>query len=367
VTGPTGPKGDQGDKGETGVTGLQGDKGDTGDNGLSVYESWLSLGNAGTEQEFLDSLKGATGATGLDGNKIYPIYNSGDYNNFYRNSKVGDFAIWYATVAPGGKGDVYYRDTDGNVYKGFSMVGYQGNTGATGAMGATGATGLDGKDGTDGKDGVTGATGATGLDGKDGITGPTGVQGNKGDTGATGISGATGAKGDKGDTGATGVTGPQGDKGDQGDTGLSAYEVWLNEGNTGTEQDFLDSLGGGGGSGTGASLYLHNIEVKETATTSYSGVLTLSLLMTRKTSFASLTSLVGELTTLNGGTTPDFITAAGIIHGPSNIPGIKIITGISVDDQGYIQAIYSDEADGSIGTLPIYTWKTTHYTPIKIN
>lgn len=28
--------------------------------------------------------------------------------------------------------------------------------------------------------------------------------------------------------------------------GLSAYEIWLAEGNTGTEQDFLDSLGGGG-------------------------------------------------------------------------------------------------------------------------
>jgi hypothetical protein len=29
-----------------------------------------------------------------------------------------------------------------------------------------------------------------------------------------------------------------------GDDGLSAYEIWINEGNTGTEQDFLDSLVG---------------------------------------------------------------------------------------------------------------------------
>ena len=42
----------------------------------------------------------------------------------------------------------------------------------------------------------------------------------------------------------------KGDKGDQGDAGastegndgLSAYDIWLNDGNTGTEQDFLDSL-----------------------------------------------------------------------------------------------------------------------------
>ena len=33
----------------------------------------------------------------------------------------------------------------------------------------------------------------------------------------------------------------------KGDTGKSAYEVWLDEGNTGTEQDFLDSLKGEGG------------------------------------------------------------------------------------------------------------------------
>lgn len=39
--------------------------------------------------------------------------------------------------------------------------------------------------------------------------------------------------------GGTGATGPQGQPGAP---GLSAYEIWLNAGNTGTEQDFLDSL-----------------------------------------------------------------------------------------------------------------------------
>jgi hypothetical protein len=37
---------------------------------------------------------------------------------------------------------------------------------------------------------------------------------------------------------------PQGDPGAPGTDGLSAYEVWIEEGNTGTEQDFLDSLVG---------------------------------------------------------------------------------------------------------------------------
>lgn len=48
----------------------------------------------------------------------------------------------------------------------------------------------------------------------------------------------------------TGGTGPQGQPGipgqdgTQGAPGKSAYEIWLNAGNTGTEQDFLDSLVG---------------------------------------------------------------------------------------------------------------------------
>lgn len=45
--------------------------------------------------------------------------------------------------------------------------------------------------------------------------------------------GPTGAPGPTGPTGATGATGPAGD---------SAYQVWLDEGNTGTEADFLYSL-----------------------------------------------------------------------------------------------------------------------------
>lgn len=38
------------------------------------------------------------------------------------------------------------------------------------------------------------------------------------------------------------MIGPKGDKGDTGPQGLSAYEVWLEQGNTGTEEDFLNSL-----------------------------------------------------------------------------------------------------------------------------
>lgn len=57
----------------------------------------------------------------------------------------------------------------------------------------------------------------------------------KGDTGLQGI------QGEKGDTGDTGA---KGSKGDTGAEGKSAYDVWLAQGNSGTETDFLDSLKG---------------------------------------------------------------------------------------------------------------------------
>ena len=46
--------------------------------------------------------------------------------------------------------------------------------------------------------------------------------------------------------------------GPKGDDGLSAYEVWLAQGNVGTEQDFLDSLKGEpGDEGDGSALAIH--------------------------------------------------------------------------------------------------------------
>jgi hypothetical protein len=65
-----------------------------------------------------------------------------------------------------------------------------------------------------------------------------GPEGPIGDTGPIGPPGATGPQGPKGDTGLTGPVGPTGSD------GLSAYEIWINEGNSGSQQDFLDSLVG---------------------------------------------------------------------------------------------------------------------------
>lgn len=54
--------------------------------------------------------------------------------------------------------------------------------------------------------------------------------------GKDGKDGAQGPKGDKGDTG------PIGERGPAGKDGKSAYQIWLDLGNTGSEQDFINSL-----------------------------------------------------------------------------------------------------------------------------
>ena len=74
----------------------------------------------------------------------------------------------------------------------------------------------------------------------DGVTGTT-TQGAKGDKGDKGDKGEKGDKGDKGDTGAQGEKGEDGAKGED---GKSAYQLWLEAGNEGTEEDFLNWLKG---------------------------------------------------------------------------------------------------------------------------
>ena len=112
---------------------------------------------------------------------------------------------------------------------------YSENPGPQGPAGNDGADGLSayevwlsqGNTGTE-------ADFLNSLQGADGATGPQGPAGNDG---ATGPQGATGAQGPAGNDGAD---------------GLSAYEVWLSQGNTGTEADFLNSLQGADGA-TGAT------------------------------------------------------------------------------------------------------------------
>ena len=122
--------------------------------------------------------------------------------------------------------------------------------------------------------GDTGPTGANGKDGKDGKSayeswldaGNTGTEedfinslkGEKGDTGPTGAKGDTGPTGAKGDTGPTGANGKDGKDGKD---GKSAYEIWLEAGNTGTEEDFLNSLKGEKGDSSSISEIIEDTDM----------------------------------------------------------------------------------------------------------
>jgi hypothetical protein len=86
--------------------------------------------------------------------------------------------------------------------------------------------------------GPKGETGAQGPIGLTGAQGTQGLKGDKGDTGTQGPIGLTGTQGPQGQAGATGTAGTNGAD------GLSAYQVWLNLGNTGTQTDFINSLNG---------------------------------------------------------------------------------------------------------------------------
>ena len=67
------------------------------------------------------------------------------------------------------------------------------------------------------------------------------LKGDKGDKGDPGQQGIPGKQGLPGNPGKQGI---QGEPGKQGEPGLSAYDLWLKAGNTGSQTDFLNSLKG---------------------------------------------------------------------------------------------------------------------------
>ena len=184
---------DDGYIGSDGLTGADGRNGKTGVAGKSAYQLWLDGGNSGTPQDFIDSLAGAAGANGANGLSAYELWlsigHTGTTEDFF-NSLAG---------VPGSQGAT-------------------GNTGAAGNPGATGKSAYqiwlaNGNSGTE-SDFLKSLVGQDGVDGAPGIC-------SVGETGASGQPGASGAPGA---------------------AGLSAYEIWLTNGGVGSVEVFLASL-----------------------------------------------------------------------------------------------------------------------------
>lgn len=119
-----------------------------------------------------------------------------------------------------------------------------GNTGTVedfveSMKGKVGPKGDKGEKGDKGDPGPMGPAGPKGDKGDDGIPGTPGPQGERG---LPGNPGKDGKEGSQGPIGLSGPSGPAGERGPRGLDGKSAYEIWKEEGNDGTKEDFLNSL-----------------------------------------------------------------------------------------------------------------------------
>ena len=113
--------------------------------------------------------------------------------------------------------------------------------------------------------------GETGPQGEQGPQGPAGADGAQGPQGVPGIEGPQGIQGERGPVGPQGPQGEQGPSGQDGATGKSAYEIALDDGFTGTIEEWLESLvgpeGPSGPSGAdGKSAYEIAVEAGFTGT-----------------------------------------------------------------------------------------------------
>lgn len=276
----------------------RGEKGEPGPAGPDGLTPRISVGTVKTLPA------GERAAVTQGGTTEAPIFNfaipqgeKGDTGNageldlsLYATKRYVDTEIGQIKLTPGPQGPKGEKGDAG-------AQGPQGLKGNTGPQGAKGATGPAGPAGAQGPKGDTGPQGPKGDTGAQGLRGATGAQGAKGATGAAGPSGAQGPKGDAGTTpsitigtvttlspGASATvnrTGtdaqpvlnfgiPKGDTGNAGDIdlstyatkayvnseidkveltpgpkgadGLSAYEVARNNGFSGTEYGWLNSL-----------------------------------------------------------------------------------------------------------------------------
>jgi hypothetical protein len=235
ATGPQGIQGEQGPQGVAGANGLDGVQGEQGPIGLTGPQGPIGLtganGPAGAQGPI-----GLTGPQGVQG----PIGLTGPQGP---QGVAGADGLDGAT---GPQGPIGLTGPQG-------PIGLTGATGPQGIQGEQGPIGLTGATGPQGPAGVNGLDGAVGPQGPQGVAGANGLDGVQGEQGPIGLTGATGSQGSQGLAGPTGLTGPAGANGANGlngadgQDGLSAYEIWLNLGNTGSEADFIASLTGPAG------------------------------------------------------------------------------------------------------------------------
>lgn len=228
----------KGPKGQSGEIGPQGPIGPSGNDGLTwtpkITEDGLSLyfvnnrGERTTSYRFKGD-KGENGAQGPAG----PTGQNAD--------------LWKPQITPNGK-QIFFVNQNGEETEKYNIQGIKGDRGETGATGPVGPEGpvfipsvnSDGEISWSNNGNLPNPT-------------PINIRGSKGESGENGaifhpviIDGYLTWTNDKGlpNPDPVKITGPQGLKGDSGQNGKSAYQLWLEEGNLGTKEEFLASLKG---------------------------------------------------------------------------------------------------------------------------
>ena len=213
---------------------MKGEPGEKGTDGKSAYQIWLDEGNVGTEQDFLASLKGADGTMtfedlteeqkeslkgeqGQDGKSTYQLWldlgNDGTEEDFLDFLKGENGPIGESGSDGRSAYEIWIDEGNSGTEQDF-LDSLKGEKGADGTMTFADLT-------EEQKESLKGEPGADGTDGKS-------VYDIWLDAGNTGS--------DEDFLDSL--------RGDPGNMGASAYEIWIDEGNSGTEQDFLDSLKG---------------------------------------------------------------------------------------------------------------------------
>lgn len=219
---------------------MKGEPGEKGTDGKSAYQIWLDEGNVGTEQDFLASLKGADGTMtfedlteeqkeslkgeqGQDGKSTYQLWldlgNDGTEEDFLEFLKGENGPIGESGSDGRSAYEIWIDEGNSGTEQDF-LDSLKGERGADGTMTFADLT-------EEQKESLKGEPGADGTDGKSAYDIWLDV-------------GNTGSEEDFLDS----LRGEPGDMGESGSDGASAYEIWIDEGNSGTEQDFLDSLKG---------------------------------------------------------------------------------------------------------------------------
>lgn len=193
-----------------------GGTGQQGADGLSAYDLWLLAGNQGSVEDFLLSLKGEKGDTGNDGAR--------GTRGAKGDSGLSAYQVWLNEGNTGSVQDFLA-----------SLKGEQGDTGAKGDPLSIERVypSVEAMEADTSND--TGTLVIIQSNENDPDNAKLFVKTDTGYGFLTDLSGADGITGTKGDAG---------EKGDTGEAGKSAYQVWLDLGNAGSEQDFINSLKG---------------------------------------------------------------------------------------------------------------------------